>query len=282
VTDQVNVGDFQVAAISHDPGLSDSLAAYAGLPYVNSLINIGAGEYQTLGILLGHRDTTDVDSGRIYHALSVRVPVLDRTSGKQDADPMRAMLKQHEQNPAAAMFQSLIKQAGDTPWEGMRYRLYTINDILGQAQLPQMAGALNGLAFIVLLVLFVIIVVGITNTFRMVIVERTREIGTMRALGMKRRSVRNLFLLEALLLFLGGAVAGLGGAALIMDVLRLFNFGSGTFAMILQGGRLSFSLPAAQTIAQLLLVGLLTVLAALYPARRAARLSPARALAAIT
>ena len=145
-----------------------------------------------------------------------------------------------------------------------------------------MAGALNGLAFIVLLVLFVIIVVGITNTFRMVIVERTREIGTMRALGMKRRSVRNLFLLEALLLFLGGAVAGLGGAALIMDVLRLFNFGSGTFAMILQGGRLSFSLPAAQTIAQLLLVGLLTVLAALYPARRAARLSPARALAAIT
>lgn len=282
VTDQVNVGDFQVAAISHDPGFSDSLAAYANLPYVNSLINIGAGEYQTLGILLRNRETMEADSARIYRALSARVAVMDRARRGQDADPMRAMLKQHEQNPAAQMFQSLIKQAGDTPWEGMKYRLYTLNDILSQAQLPQMVAAVNGMAFAVLLVLFVIILVGITNTFRMVIVERTREIGTMRALGMKRGSVRNLFLLEAFLLFLGGALAGLGGAGLLMGALRLVDFGSGTFALMLQAGRLSFALPAAQTIAQLLLVALLTMLAALFPARSAARLLPAKALAAVT
>jgi putative ABC transport system permease protein len=282
VTDQVNVGDFQVAAISHDSGLSDSLAAYASLPYVNSLVNIGAGEYQTLGILLKNRGTTDADADRIYGTLSTRVAVMDRAPRGQDADPMRAMLKQHEQNPAAQMFQSLIKQAGDTPWQGMRYRLYTINDVLSQAQLPQMVAAVNGIAFAVLLVLFVIIVVGITNTFRMVIVERTREIGTMRALGMKKGVVRNLFLLEALLLFLGGALSGLVGAAVIMGVLRLIDFGSGTFAMMLQEGRMSFAVPAAQTAAQLLLVALLTLLAALFPARRAARLSPAKALAAIT
>jgi putative ABC transport system permease protein len=286
VTDQANLGDFLVAAISHDPGLSDSLAAYASLPYVNSLINIGAGEYQTLGILLKNRGTadadTDADAARIYGTLSARVTVMDRAPKTQNADPIQAMLKQHEQNPAAQMFSSLIKQAGDTPWQGMRYRLYTINDVLSQAQLPQMVAAVNGIAFAVLLVLFVIIVVGITNTFRMVIVERTREIGTMRALGMKRKVVRNLFLAEALLLFLGGALCGLAGAAVIMGVLRLVNFGSGTFAMMLQEGRMSFAIPAAQTAAQLLVVAVLTLLAALFPARRAARLSPAKALAAIT
>ncbi len=282
VTGQVNVGDFQVAAISQDSGFSDTLDAYADLPYVNSLVNIGPGEYQTLGILLRNRDAMEADAARIYRALSARVAVMDRSRRGQNADPIRAMLKQHEQNPAAQMFQSLIKQAGDTPWEGMKYRLYTLDDILSQAQLPQMVAAVNGMAFAVLLVLFVIILVGITNTFRMVIVERTREIGTMRALGMKRRSVRDLFLLEALLLFLGGVCAGLGGAALIMGALRLVDFGPGTFAMMLQAGRLSFAPPAAQTIAQLLLVALLTMLAALFPARSAARLLPAQALAAVT
>ncbi len=282
VTDQANVGDFQVAAISHDPGFSDSLAAYANLSYVNSLINIGGGEYQTLGILLGRRGSIDADSARIYRALSARVAMFDRTPRGRDADPLRAMLKNHEQNPAAQMIQSLIRQAGDVPWTGTRYRLYTLNDLLAQAQLPQMVAAINGLAFVVLLVLFVIILVGITNTFRMILLERTREIGTMRALGMKRGSVRNLFILEALLLFAGGALAGLGAAGLFMGVSSLFDFGSGTFSMMLQEGRLSFALPVAQTVAQLLLVALLTMIAALFPARRAARLSPAKALAAIT
>lgn len=281
VTDQANVGDFQVAAISHDPGLSDSLAAYGSLSYVNSLVDIGPADYQTLGILLKGRETTEIDSARIYQALSSRVAVMDRAERTPETDPMRAMLKNHEQNPGAAMFQSLIKQAGDTPWQGIRYRLYTINDLLTQAQLPQMVGAVNGMAFIVLLVLFVIIIVGITNTFRMIINERTREIGTMRALGMKRGVVRNLFLLEAFFLFLGGAIAGLGGAALVMGALRLVDFGSGTFALMLQQGRMSFAVPVAQTIGQLLLVALLTLLAALFPAQSAARLSPAKALGAI-
>ena len=286
VTDQANVGDFQVAAISHDPGLSDSLAAYGSLSYVNSLVNIGPAEYQTLGILLASSGTAggavDGSAARIYKALSTRVAVMDRAARTPETDPMRAMLKNHEQNPGAAMFQSLIKQAGDTPWVGIKYRLYTINDLLSQAQLPQMVGAVNGMAFVVLLVLFVIIVVGITNTFRMIVVERTREIGTMRALGMKRGVVRNLFLAEAFFLFLGGALAGLGGAAAIMGALRFVNFGSGTFALMLRQGRMSFAVPAAQTIAQLLLVAVLTLLATLFPARTAARLSPAKALASLT
>ena len=289
VTDQANVGDFQVAAISHDPGLSDSLSAYGSLPYVNTLVNIGPAEYQALGILLGGRGAgaaagrgTDADAARIYKALSTRVAVMDRAAKTSATDPMAAMLKNHEQNPGAAMFSSLIKQAGDTPWQGVKYRLYTIDDLLSQAQLPQMVGAINGIAFIVLLVLLVIIVVGITNTFRMIIADRTREIGTMRALGMKRRVVRNLFLAEAFFLFLGGALAGLGGAGLIMGVLRLMNFGTGMFALMLQQGRMSFVLPAGQTIVQLFLVAGLTLLAALFPARAAARLSPARALASIS
>jgi putative ABC transport system permease protein len=207
--------------------------------------------------------------------------VVDRDSKRREENPLRTMLKQHEQNPAAGMFQTLVRQAGDEPWTGTRYRLYTIDDVLSQAQLPTMISLINGLAFIVLLVLFAIIVVGVTNTFRIILAERIREIGTMRALGMNRGSVRNLFLLEAVLLFLGGACAGLAAAALVMGALGLITLGSGMFAMFLEGGRMSFAVPAARTALQILVVGLLTAFAALFPAHRAARLSPAKALASI-
>ena len=70
------------------------------------------------------------------------------------------------------------------------------------------------------LILFTIVAVGITNTFRMVVYERTREIGTMRALGFQRSQTRLLFLVEALLLSLSGVTAGM-----ILAVIGRFGFG---------------------------------------------------------
>ena len=67
----------------------------------------------------------------------------------------------------------------------------------------------GGVLLIILIVLFVIIMVGITNTFRIIMFERIKEIGTMRSMGMQRGEVRNLFLFEALFIALGGAIAGL-------------------------------------------------------------------------
>ncbi|MQY77227.1 MAG: FtsX-like permease family protein [Spirochaeta sp.] len=70
---------------------------------------------------------------------------------------------------------------------------------------------LNGFTagLVVFILLLVITMVGITNTFRMIMLERTREIGTMRALGMQRGSVRNIFLSEALFIAIGALYAGL-------------------------------------------------------------------------
>jgi putative ABC transport system permease protein len=54
----------------------------------------------------------------------------------------------------------------------------------------------------------VIVVMSVTNTMSMTVIERTREIGTLRALGMKRRQTVVLFSLEAMLLASGGCAAG--------------------------------------------------------------------------
>jgi putative ABC transport system permease protein len=62
--------------------------------------------------------------------------------------------------------------------------------------------------FITFLIVFTIVVMSIVNTVTMAIMERTREIGTLRALGVKRRGIVGLFALESLLLGVFGALLG--------------------------------------------------------------------------
>jgi putative ABC transport system permease protein len=74
---------------------------------------------------------------------------------------------------------------------------------------------------IILFLVFVIAVVGISNTMIMAVFERTREIGTLRALGMPDRRVRLLFLYEAGAVGFLGSVAGLiVGAGVVYALVR--------------------------------------------------------------
>ena len=72
--------------------------------------------------------------------------------------------------------------------------------------LTQQKSAGNG---IILLLVFVIAAVGVSNTMLMTVLERTRELGMMRALGMRDRSIRRLLLLEAAGIGFIGSVAGI-------------------------------------------------------------------------
>ncbi|HVO40871.1 MAG TPA: ABC transporter permease [Spirochaetia bacterium] len=282
VTGQMNVGEFRIAAVKRDPGVSASFAAYANRAYVNTLENLPPEACQQVGILLKDRESTDAMAARLYRALSKEVALFPPASPARGGTMVGSMLQQHNENPIGAMVQKLMKEAAEGDLVGARYRVYTINDILTQLQLPQIAGAVNGVAFVILVILALIIVVGVINTFRIILNERTREIGTMRALGMQRGRVRRLFLLEAFFLFLGGALGGLAAAALAMGLLRMARFDPATPAfMMLQGGHLSFVVSPELVALSLAAVGLITILGAWLPARRAARLRPVDALGSV-
>jgi len=281
ITGQMNVAEFLVAAVSHDPGVSVSFAAYANRAYVNELENLPPDAYQQLGILLSNPGGTDEAASRLTRALSQRVALLPPLPKAVTDNPMGSMLRQHNENPMGAMMADLMRQASEGSYQGTRYRLSTIDDVLGRLQIPQIIAAINAVAFVVLLILFLIIVVGVINTFRIVLNERTREIGTMRALGMQRGRVRALFLLEALFLFVGGTIAGLVGAALVMALTSLAHFAPKTPAfLMLRNGHASFVV-SGEIALPIVVVGLLTMLGAWLPARRAARLKPVEALTAV-
>ncbi len=109
----------------------------------------------------------------------------------------------------------------------------------------------------------------------------TAEIGTMRAMGVQREGVRNIFLWEALFVALGGTALGLALAAMAMVGLGFVTFAAGgVFGIFLNEGRFAFDLSLLTILFDIALVCLMSVAAVYLPARAAARLQPAEALRA--
>jgi len=263
VTGQANVGEFRLAGVSYDAGIFGQMISYANLGYVNRLIGLAPDEYQTMGVMLDGLRHTEAAADAIYGRLYGGVQLFER--GAKDEDG------------AVTPFQALMRQQKKESWQGVKYRLFTINEVL--SQIEQIVAALDTTAGVILVVLFVIIMVGITNTFSMVMFERIGEIGTMRALGVRRGGVRSMFLYEALFLALGGAVAGIALALVAMGVISLFDFGMDSPAfIIMKNGHLSFFLPPLRAVGNVLIIAALTLVAVASPAGKAAKLTPAEAL----
>jgi ABC-type antimicrobial peptide transport system permease subunit len=122
----------------------------------------------------------------------------------------------------------------------------------------------------------VVAAVGVVNTMIMAILERTREIGVMRAVGAKRSTVSWLFTIEASLLgFMGGIFGLLVGYALTLVANPIINKQLATNGI---KSRDIITLPPWLIISVIAITTLIGLLAGLYPARRAAKLDPVEAL----
>jgi putative ABC transport system permease protein len=118
--------------------------------------------------------------------------------------------------------------------------------------------------------------VGVVNTMIMAILERTREIGVMRAVGARRSTFSRLFTFEASLLGFFGGVVGLGiGYALTLIANPIVNKQLSSNGLIAKD---IISLPPWLVIGVIIITTFIGMLAGLYPARRAAHLDPVEAL----
>jgi putative ABC transport system permease protein len=141
----------------------------------------------------------------------------------------------------------------------------------------QLGGFLDVIKYVMLGFAGIAVLVGvflIVNTFSMLIAQRTRELGLLRALGADRRQVRRSVLTEALLLGLVGSTLGLAaGIGLALGLIKLMT----AFGMNLKSTEMVIGW-ATPVSAYVVGVGV-TFVAAYLPARRAAGVSPMAALA---
>jgi putative ABC transport system permease protein len=150
-------------------------------------------------------------------------------------------------------------------------------DELADTAADELGGFLDVIKYVMLGFAGVAVLVGvflIVNTFSMLIAQRTRELGLLRALGADRRQVRRSVLTEAVLLGLVGSTLGLAaGIGLALGLIRLMS----AFGMNLETTEMAVGWATPVT-AYAVGVGV-TFVAAYLPARRAAGVSPMAALA---
>jgi putative ABC transport system permease protein len=130
---------------------------------------------------------------------------------------------------------------------------------------------LLGLVYALLGLAVLIALIGIVNTLLLSVFERTREIGLLRAVGMRRRQVRIMVRSEAVILAVFGAVIG---------IVIGTGMGVALVASLRQQGITDTVVPVSSLLVFLLLSALLGLVAASWPARRAARLDVLAAIAA--
>ena len=258
---QQNFDSFLVKAIYDDSGSSVSSSAYIGLEAADKLVDLPAASFNLFGITLEHFTDADAATDDFIAALPKSLRILDR-----------AVARGQTFNDLYAKFKKDKKDKGPLTI------ITNVNDEL--AGIKGQILAVNSIALMVLAILLAVVMVGLTNTYRIIVFERSREIGTMRAMGMQRGQVEGIFVLEAVFLSLGGAVAGILLASLLLTIMSLLPFGdtSSALAFILSDGHLTWRLDPLTVLLTTALVAGMTWLAALFPARRAGRVDPAVAL----
>jgi putative ABC transport system permease protein len=130
---------------------------------------------------------------------------------------------------------------------------------------------LLGLVYALLALAVIIALIGIVNTLMLSVFERTHEIGLLRAVGMKRRQIRAMIRSESVILAVFGAVIG---------IIVGTGLGVALVSALRTQGITDTVVPYSSLVIFLILAALLGLLAASWPARRAAKLDVLAAIAA--
>ena len=144
---------------------------------------------------------------------------------------------------------------------------------------PEITRAINIGGFwtrLSILLFMVVAFFGVASIMNLMVVEKTKEIGMLMAMGARRKDIRNIFLAESALLGLVGAAAGSA-----VGLLGVYYLGRVPFE-VAAGGSVITTLPLILNPWDILLLNLLVValsiVAALYPAKKASRIDPVIAL----
>ncbi|PNE42656.1 ABC transporter permease [Streptomyces noursei] len=184
---------------------------------------------------------------------------------QKHATDMQVMVKTaHGATPEAK--DSLVKALGKNPAITVADKKDVSNAI------AQTFTLMLNMVYGLLAMAVIVAVLGVINTLAMSVFERSQEIGMLRAIGLDRRGIKRMVRLESLVISLFGGVLGIGlGVFLGWAAGELVSGALPTYELVMPWGRMAVFLAVAA------LVG---VLAALWPARRAAKLNMLQAIKA--
>ncbi|MFG2275388.1 ABC transporter permease [Streptomyces chartreusis] len=241
-------------ADKHDLKLGDELRTIAATGDIRArIVGIASWKVTNPGAAVVYFDTETAQRGLLGATGRFTQVSVTAADGVSDA--------KLKQDVAQALDGSYKVQTAKDSADENRKDVGAFMDVIKYAML-----GFAGIAFLVGIFLII-------NTFSMLVAQRTREIGLMRAIGSSRRQVNRSVLVEALLLgFIGsvlGVAAGVGIAVGLMKLMSMAGMNLSTDDLTVK---------VTTPVVGLILGVVVTVLAAYLPARRAGKVSPMAAL----
>ncbi len=256
-----NTVDVRVVGIAEDMGLLSSFNVFVPQSTLRQLYQLNDASTGALLIYLKNMKNIPRDMDLLQKALTgAGYSVMDRQS---------------------QAFWMKLQAINREDWTGQKLDLTTWEDEI--SFISWTLKAMDGITFLLTAVLLVVIAVGIMNTLWIAIRERTREIGTLRAIGMQRPRVLAMFVIEAFCLgALGTALGALLGVPCIAAFLNSLHLGVPEgVRFFLMSSTVKFAFEPARIFGGAFIITACTTLISLIPSFRAARMKPVSAMSHI-
>ena len=254
-----NTVDCRIVAIAKDMGLLSKFGVFVPVETTRALYQLRPDTTGAIQIYLKPKYVPKVAT----IAARLRGQMEKLGWSVMEADP----------NPFWMKFQTIARE----DWTGQKLDVTTWEDEV--SFITWTLTVLKGLTAVLLTILIAIVITGIMNTMWIAIRERTREIGTLRAIGMQRSGVLRMFLFESLLLgIIGTGTGALAGAGLGAAINAARIHVPLSVQLFLMSDRVQLALHGGGLVRAALFITVVTTLAALYPAYRAAGLKPVSAM----
>jgi putative ABC transport system permease protein len=260
-----------------DRAMKVEIASGASADLVGDTVLVEQGRASSAGITIGDTLTMEVFGekkpfrvvGTFVSSPAIWSTLLTSLDGLEEAGVLPAdaavFVMREPGADAASVKAGLTKVVQDLPTVTLKDQAeFAAEQRAGIDQALTIIYAMLGLAI-------VIAILGIVNTLALSVIERTREVGLLRAVGLSRRQLRRMVRLESVIIALLGGALGIGLGLL---------FGVSFQQSQKNAGIEILSVPLGQLLVFAVLAVIVGVLASLWPARRAARLDVLRAITA--
>ncbi len=231
--------------------------------------SVATAAYRVVGIFKTGSDAFDARIG--FVTLTTAQSLLGM---QQDISLIAIRLNELQATPA-------VRAALQSAWPGGPTRVISWQSLL--PELDQMAGYFSVSLRLITSIVLAVVAIGIMNTMIMSVMERTRELGIMMAIGTRPSQVLSFILLEALMLTSAGIAGGIALGVPLVEWLHATGWDLTAYAQAGQSipgltGMIHPSFVAAAIVNPALFLLAMSLFAACYPAWRAARLHPPAAI----
>ncbi|NNM54493.1 MAG: ABC transporter permease [Spirochaetales bacterium] len=230
-------------------------ACYMDYKVLNRALGRPIDAVTEIGATLGPGTSQEEAAERLWHALKGKVPLLPLMKTKDDIDAF----------------------TGKHPLTHKEYDVLPLTSRL--KQINDLTNGITAVNLLLSLVFLIVVTIGVFNTYQMIVFERTREIGTMRAMGMQRPTLIGVFLAESAYLGLVSSVVGMLIGAGVLAILSQVTFpGNAVIDMFLVKGHLVWAWPWQNVL--WVVLGMLATgfFGAVFPAWKGAQQKPVDAL----